>query len=193
MADSPDPYGIDLRLSDQGDLVVAPNGALTAVSGPENCGQALALRVRTHPGELPLQIDYGSHLASKLVGQKANDPDLARSIANVELRALVEADRRFLAARDIQATDLTADGTRLAIRLLLRLAGGEQLRVGDLGDVRLDEISAATVVDPTLDDTSIDAVTDDLAFLADANDDLNELPELDSFLNTDPTDPSDLF
>ena len=187
VAEFPDPYGIDLRLSDQGDLVVAPNGALTSIDGPENCAQALAMRIRTYPGELPLALDYGSHLASKLVGQKAGDPDLARSVANVELRALIEADPRFLSARDIQARDVTDDGTRLAVSLLLRLAGGEQLAVGDLADVRLDEISAASVIDPTLDDDALDAV-DDLAFLTDDSDDLDELPDLAAFLETDDDD-----
>lgn len=179
----PDPYGIDVRISDRGDLVVSPSGGLTDITGPENCAQALVLRARCYPGELPLQMDYGSNLAARLIGQKSLDADLARAQTNVELRAIVESDRRFLAARDVSVRDVTQSGDRLSVSLRLELAGGQQLAVGDLANVRIDEITGSSVVDPTLlDGSDIDAV-DDFAFLADDLDDLNELPDLESFLS----------
>lgn len=175
-----DPYGTDVRFSELGDLVVSPTGDLTSITGAENCAQALALRLRTFPGELPLQLAYGSQLAARLVGQKANDPDLARSIANVELRELLRQDRRFLAARDISATDLTPSGDRLAISLTLRLAGGEDLEISSLTDVRVDELVAT--IDPAAIDPELDVPIDEFAFLAD-NEDLDEMPELDDFID----------
>ena len=176
-----DPYGVDLRLSDDGDLVVDRTGALTAITGTENCAQALVLRARTYPGELPLQQDFGSGLEAALIGQKSLDPELAQARANVELRAIVESDRRFLAARNIEARDVTPDGTKLAVRLTLVLANGEQLQVSDLADVRTDEVTEAPTADSTLDSEDLDAIAD-FSFLGDDDvaADVDELAQIDS-------------
>lgn len=58
-------FGRDLSVSANGDLgVQTANGVsdFSVISGRPNVQQAILIRLRTDPGELPMQRDYGSHL-----------------------------------------------------------------------------------------------------------------------------------
>lgn len=174
-----DLYGVDVRLTDDGDLAVAPDGSVIDAAGPVNCAQALVLRMRCWPTELALHPNYGSTLERRLIGAKG-DPDLGRSAANAELRAAIESDRRFLSAREIAATINPDRPNILAISLKLRLADGDELDVTNLADLRADEI---LTVDPALlagDDALLDSED---TFLADDGDDFDELPDIEILLD----------
>lgn len=173
-----DEYGIDVAIGADGDLVVGPTGALALVGDTDNVVQALRLRMMTTPGELPLHPDYGSDLKRRLVGSKIDEP-FAASVANIELRRLLEQDQRFAAATDVTIRTGPETPNVEAVSATLVLAGGEQLTVESLADPRADEINfddAPTLADFS-DDPSLD--TFDGAGFSDLDDDL---PDLESFI-----------
>lgn len=177
-----DPYGIDLLLSDDGDLVVSPSGDITTITGAMNCAQTVVQRLRTRPGELPLHLDWGSTLDA-IVGTKALDETIAAAYAANEARALIDSDRRFLAVRDVQAQTAEGDVTRVAVRITLALALGEEVTVGDVATPRLDEVlvdDASTLAD--FDSSGDAALLDGLEDAAEAYDPEDETPELEEFL-----------
>lgn len=174
-----DPYGIDLLLTNDGDLAVTPAGDVALISGPLCCGQALISRFRVFPGELPLQQDYGSALARQ-IGQKSGDPTLIVSAINSELRTVIEDDPRFLSASKIAAIQNPNDDNQVAVRVEFVLAGGDRLETSDVaGAASLDTFDAQ----PELADS---LSSDDLAALAGANsdedDEADQVPDLDEFL-----------
>lgn len=166
--DPTDAYGIDLRLSSDGDLMVSRTGDLLTVQGPENVAHALTLRMRTYPGELPLHDEYGSALLSKVIGAKSSDDAILASQARIEVQRILESDRRFLAARDVTALVDPDDPTIATVSLTLELAGGDTLLVGDLTRPRIDQVI-----------TAADQLDSDLVEASDLFDD--EDPDLDDF------------
>lgn len=179
MADQ-DPYGVDVRLTDTGDLAVTRAGDLTAISGPTNCVQAMTLRMRSVPGDLPLHPDYGNDLGS-LVGGKSLDTGLIAGRANSLLRDALQSDRRFLAAKDITVAALDDTGQKVGVGLTLQLAGGEQISLLDLADVRLDEIDTVQI------DSEGFESDDDLAFLDGLE--LDEIPDLEESIDDPAYEP----
>lgn len=133
-------YGIDLRIDNDGDLVVGSNGDLILVEGAECVAQALMLRLRTALNSLPMHPEYGSALMTRLVGLKMADPALVLALVNTETRKLIASDRRFVAVISAEVTSDPAAQT-LAIPLSLRLAGGDALQVPDLMAGRADEMA----------------------------------------------------
>lgn len=189
--DNTDPYGIDLLLTPDGDLSVNPGGSLAVVAGPENCVQALQLRLRTHPDELPLHDDYGSALAAQAIGTKAGDDQLLAALARVEVQRILEADLRFLAARNLQAQTDPADPQRAQVSMRLELAGGEELIVSDLVEARIDEIDPGDP-DLSIDEMASDLDEDALAMLDAADYEAEDLGEPDDFADfLDLPDPPD--
>lgn len=157
--DPTDPYGVDLYLHPtSGDLVVGAHGGLAFIQGPENCAQALSLRARTYPGELPLHPDYGSILAATLIGQHTDDDLLAQATATREIRTILENDRRFAQATDLQTRIDPANPNARHVAVRLELAGGEALIVGNLADARVDELD---LTGSSADPETIDSLTDD--------------------------------
>lgn len=131
-------YGIDLRLTDDGDLALSNAGGLVAVRGARNCAQALRQRLLTPRGTLPLHEAYGSDLLRRLVGSKAQDAVLTIPYVQAELHTILEQDRRFVSVRDIRVIE---HGVQLAIACGLVLSSGEVLQVSDLANPRTDEVA----------------------------------------------------
>ncbi len=178
MADQDELYGTDVRITDAGDIAVTPSGDIGLISGPLNCVQALSMRLRTEPGELPLHPDYGNPIGD-LVGAKA-DEALMTGRANAILREALQADRRFLSADSIAAV-AGERGGRVSVSCRLRLAGGERIALSDLADVRLDEIDTVQLGAAGFESD------DDLAFLD--GQDLDEIPELEEGVDDPAFDP----
>lgn len=177
--DNTDPYGIDVRLGDDGDLVVDRAGGLVFVGGAENVAHALTLRLKTAPGDLALHPDYGSTLP-ELVGAK-QDPGIVEAQARGIGRAIVEEDRRFLGIGKVQATRLGPGAT--AVRMEVQLSDGTRLNVADATDVRLDEIDVTAATGIGGRAVSGDVLPEvDAALVDDTRDDLGEGPDLEAAL-----------
>lgn len=98
-----DPYGIDVALGDDGDLVVTAQGAVSDVDGADNVAQALRGRFRTRRGELYLHPDYGTTID---VGGRV-DVDLLRATALQEAGDVLRNDPRFLEVVDVTASTVS--------------------------------------------------------------------------------------
>lgn len=178
--DNTDAYGVDLYLDQQAaDLVVTAQGGLAFTQGPPNVVQALQNRLRTYPGELPFQPDYGSQLAAKLIGLKAGDLQLAEVTANLESRLILDSDPRMAAVRDIRASSDPATPSKLRVAMTLEMAGGETAVIGDLAQARVDELNLDSQVD--LDNFSVALDDDGLddPFADPSLDGLGDDPQLD--------------
>lgn len=195
MADEvPDPYGIDIALDAYGDVVVWPNGALGTVTGPDTCVQALRVRMLTLPGELTLHPEYGSTFPA-LVGRKL-DVDVLATEASNEVRRVVQADSRFLAGQNVEAHSVDGMPTAARVALEVVLAGGERIIVEDLAEPGID--SPVEVDDVDLDDVDLDALSDGDEFIAqdeDEADDLRDAVLLDDLVEADEpfASPDDTF
>lgn len=186
---STDPYGVDVLLTDNGDLAVNAAGQLQLLSGPLVCAQQMVMRLRTFPGELPLDLDYGNPIDT-VIGTKTGDPQLVVSKVNVELRQILEDDARFLRAQNIVAGyPDPADPTKTAVSLQLVLTGGDTLDLGDLaaGDVSLADFTATPDLATELGD---DTLPD---FTGDPGDPDDVLPDLDDELIDDGLAPGGVF
>lgn len=150
-------YGIDLRLTDGGDLAISPSGDLVPCVGATNAAQALVIRLRTPRASLPLHPNYGSGLL-QLVGSRSRDAALVAAQANGDLRAALDQDRRFVGIQDVTVTEA---GTAVGVSCSLLLAGGETLTAQDIGMPRTDELAIDV---PDLVDV---AALDDIVNLAD--------------------------
>ncbi len=175
-----DAYGIDLAIGPDGDLVITPTGDAATLSGPENCTQALLLRVRTYPGELPLHPDYGSGLADRVIGSKGIDSDLMAAQANVDLREIIDSDPRFLSASGITVSEVPENPRAARVGLRLRLADRDELVISDLLDVRVDEINPGEVLDVDLDGADLEFLGED-----------DELPDLELLYDPAPETAED--
>lgn len=143
--DPTDPYGVDLRLTDAGDLAVSSTGELAHVQGPLNVAQAMILRLRTWPDSLPLHPDYGNPLEERLVGRKALDFDLTRTEARAVASAIIDADRRVNAVRNITVDAIDDAGTGVRIGMELVLTNGEVLGVPDVLALDIDALDLTDV------------------------------------------------
>jgi hypothetical protein len=141
-----DPYGVDLLISPSGDLQVGPHGGLSTITGAYNCAQALAMRMKTTPGDLPLHPDYGSRFNSGVVGGKSDFTALT-ALASAELARLCKADSRFLGVTNVKVVPLNPSSPTPAesasVTATLQLSAGQSLSVADLLNPSVSE-----VVDP---------------------------------------------
>lgn len=183
-------YGVDLRLTDTGDLAISNGGDLVQSIGATNAAQAIVNRLRTPPGSLPLHPDYGSDLLTRLVGAKARDAQLVIAHVNTTARAMAEQDRRFVGMTDI-AVDTDASTIQIACAIVL--AGGERLLAADLGQPRTDELA----MDPadlndlaSLSDLADLGMTDIVAGIDAEDPDYGDVPDFAQLLDeADAPDP----
>lgn len=184
-----DPYGVDLALGLDGDLVVNSSGSLTAVAGPYNCSQAIVTRLRTTPGEVALHPDYGAAVAALFVAAKMDVGAVALQM-NADLQQMLLEDPRFVTA---QVTDWTApasaaypDGVQLGVTATL--VGGEQLSLDDVTDPAPSDVSLPQLVAPGIDPTLTYDPTSEQEYFADQPefDELSDLNMLQSIVNDTP-------
>ncbi len=185
MSDTPDPYGSDIAFTADGNLVVQANGALGMVDGPDTCVQAVRMRFQTSRGELDLHPDYGSDLQGH-IGDKL-DRDQLRSQATIELRRLVDGDRRFLGATDINASPAGDPGTRggdtgTIISCKMQLAAGDVLNVTDLTTPDLSV--SVSPSDTPIDDADVLPDLQEAEFVGNDPGELVELADAAAFADT---------
>lgn len=128
-----DPYGVDLAVDATFDLRATPAGDLAIVAGPDNCAQALFLRLSTPHGQLSLHPDYGSNVPDQ-VGAKRDLAALVSTV-NTDLQAVVADDVRFATANvgSVRSpATVGAPATTSLITATAELLGGEQLNIDDL-------------------------------------------------------------
>lgn len=184
-----DPYGIDIALTDDGDVVVTPAGQVGLIGGPANCIQAVTGRVRTIVGELPLHPEYGSAFPThKFIGRKLLDTLPIETEARRELNILLAEDPRFIAANGVQAIQDPNQPQTVQVKAALVLVGGQVVRIADLAAPRVDEISDPTindVGDTTLDPSVIDTsdVFNDFEFIAQDDNELTDLADAADLTN----------
>lgn len=131
-------YGVDLRMTDDGDLALSNGGDLVQAIGTVNAAQAVVLRLRTPTNSLPMHPDYGSDLLSRLIGSKAHDAELVAAHVITTGRRMSEQDRRFTGITDLV---VDTDTTTVRIGCSIALSGGEKLKSADLGSARVDELA----------------------------------------------------
>lgn len=110
-----DPYGTDLALDPTGQFVLTGTGDLATTSGPANVLGALARRLATALGGVPLHPTFGSRLADAVglpVGQ-------ATALRSYVLQAL-RADPRVAA---VPAVTVQVQGTVVTMQATVQLVG----------------------------------------------------------------------
>lgn len=184
--DTLDIYGTDIAIDPAtGDVIVGPDGALGTITGPDNCVQALKLRMATWPGELTEDPSYGSDF-QRIVGKKY-DPTVLAAEARTQLNDIAGTDARFLA---VDSTTATVDGQPTAVKVgvTLSLSGGEKIVVADLTDTDFD--ATVALADVSLDELLADdgATDEGDSFIAQDQaeaDDLRDAANLDAILTQD--------
>ena len=147
---SPDPYGIDIAFDASGDFVVTSTGDLAPSAGPLNVAQAVALRIKTPIGDLPLHIDYGSSIPSQFVGSKAVPAAIATRLQG-ELATMVSQDARVVSAvltgyQSPASTNLGASSSQFEV--LVTVIGGTQITLSDVANPQVSDLTAPVPVDP---------------------------------------------
>jgi hypothetical protein len=146
LPDPGDPLGIDVMLDATGDFVITGAGCLAICAGPENCIQALTLRMRTSRGDLMLHPDYGSQF-NETVGHK-DDPVLMLGVATADLANLIATDRRFIGVGNVNvAPHETQRGLVYTVSCDVYLTTDASIEVASLADPRV-----SSVIDPTYTD-----------------------------------------
>jgi phage baseplate assembly protein W len=183
-----DPYGVDLAIDPSGDLRVTASGSLGMVAGPDNCAQAVFLRLKTSVGELALHPNYGSQM-DDLVGSKQNPAGLLAAM-NSDLRSIVSDDPRFVTAKIIQVQAPAVSGqvgsTQLGVQA--QLFGGERVTLENTSDPSPSDVTLPTPSDPSLDPTLTWDPTSEREFFADGSelDTLNNLNTVQSMIDDYP-------
>lgn len=137
-----DPYGVDLAMTAAGDLAVAGSGSLATVGEAGVLAQALWLRTKSTPGELPLHEDFG---VSDPTGQKMNPAGIAALLGSQLIR-VPEHDGRFASVTITGATSpVEGDPTALALDVSVVAAGGTAFTVSGLPE----QAHISEVVNPT--------------------------------------------
>jgi hypothetical protein len=143
LPDPGDPLGVDVMLDATGDFLITGAGCLAITAGPENCVQALMLRMRTSPGDLPLHPDYGSQF-NEAVGHK-DDAVMMLGVATADLANLISTDRRFIGVGNVKVRpEETQRGLAYAVSCDLYLTTDAGIEVASLADPRV-----SSVIDPT--------------------------------------------
>jgi hypothetical protein len=92
-----DPYGSDIRIDSNGDIVVGEEGDLALVAGLTNLVQAINIRMQTSPGTLIRQTAYGLLSSPGDAGTEA-----ALSYVRTAFRSSLIADTRIRDASNIR-------------------------------------------------------------------------------------------
>lgn len=174
-----------------GDLIVTSAGELGAVAGVFNCAQAVFLRFKTTPGEVPLHPDFGSNIAGSLVGSKLNVGAVATQ-ANQDLQQIIAEDPRFTAAQVVitQQPASVNYPDSVALGIQATLVGGQQLTLLDVTDPAPSDVTDVQLVAPSIDPTLTYDPTTVQQFFADQSefDTLNDLNTLQAIVNDTPGD-----
>lgn len=133
-----DPYGVDLALNGSGDLVVWPNGALGTIEGPTNCVQALTDRLKTPVGSLPMDPNYGTGFQEE-IGKNTN-PVVTEARAQQAMSRIVESDKRFLAVKEIKASEVKGAPTTTAVSATLILVTGQEVKIADILTASIEDL-----------------------------------------------------
>ncbi len=149
-----DPYGLDIAFDATGDIRITQSGSLGLVTGVYNAAQAIFLRFKTQPGEVPLHPLYGSQLGGSLIGAKTNITGIVQE-ANADLAQMLSDDPRFNAASVLNYTRPASTNypESVALSIQATLAGGEQLILSNVTDPSPSDVSLPQFVDPTIDPT----------------------------------------
>lgn len=141
-----DPFGTDLVVSDEGDLVVWPTGALGVISGPDNAIQALKMRMRTALGDLQQHPSYGSGFHA-IIGGKSSRQGITGT-AFQEIRRLLAQDDRFLYAEGASVLERQENGAAAYdVGVTLFLVNGDAMLVQSLTTGAVDSIVETTATD----------------------------------------------
>jgi hypothetical protein len=112
--------GIDLALSNSGDLSFTSTGDLSLSYGLANAMQAAKLKLTIEQGTLNRHADYG--VVSVVGATNINDSTVQGQL----ITSIVEAfkvDKRFSAVERISITPATGDASGLLVQLVVKLAG----------------------------------------------------------------------
>ena len=184
-----DPYGIDIALDATGDIRVTASGSLGLVTGVYNAAQAVFLRFKTQPGEVPLHPLYGSQLGGTLIGAKTNITGIVQE-ANSDLTQMLSDDPRFTTAGVTSYTRPASPNYPESVMLAVQatLAGGEQLVLGNVTDPSPSDVSLTQFVDPSIDPTLTYDPLAEQEFFADEPefDTLEDLNSLQSIISDYP-------
>ena len=110
------PYGVDLKLSEDGDLILNADDSLRLVSGVPNFLQALKLRLTTPQGEASAFPNYG---LPATVGKRSSASAVGMAAASVRTQVL--SDPRTKEVEDVEVID---DGDHLMVRCDVTSIGG---------------------------------------------------------------------
>lgn len=111
---------VDLRLSDNNDLVFDSKGDLSLAYGLANAQQAIRTKVSVERGSMARHPQYGIAAVSGTPSTQSSQAKdkLSQSIVNV-----IKADRRFAGVDSLLITSLEDNGTGFLVQLVVRLAG----------------------------------------------------------------------
>jgi phage baseplate assembly protein W len=133
-----EPLGRDVVLSGDGDLVVWPSGSLGSIEGPPNCVQALTDRLKTPVGSLPMDPNYGTGFQAE-VGQNVN-PTVTEARAQQVMSRIVESDKRFLAVKEIKATEVHDEPNTTAVSATLILVTGQEVKIANILTASIEDL-----------------------------------------------------
>jgi len=123
---SRDPYGSDIQIDSNGNLVIQENGDFAKVSGIENIKQAINLRLNTEIGSLIKQSAYGIAAQAGFAGT-----DMALKYMKMAIRATVTQDPRIESVENIKIR-LASDALTLGMNI--NIVGYEKSIPLELGD-----------------------------------------------------------
>lgn len=108
---SRDPYGCDIRLDSDGNLIIQENSDFSLVCGIENVRQAVDLRLNTSVGSLIKQSAYGITAQAGFAGS-----EMAIRYLKMAIRATLVQDPRIEAVNNV-IVSLDSDALRISMEV----------------------------------------------------------------------------
>ena len=112
-----DPYGTDIRIDDDGKLVVQENSDLATISGVTNVEQAINVRLGTEAGSLIKQTAFGMSIQAGLAGT-----DIAIKYLKIAIRTTLTQDPRI---RNVTDMIVNINGDTVSVGMNINLIGIE--------------------------------------------------------------------
>jgi hypothetical protein len=121
--------GIDLAISDDGDLILTSNGDLRLSYGVDNAIQAIKLKMVTELGSLTYHPDFG---LINVIGNINSDINGTKASIIESIRGQIETDSRFDRIENISVdylvNNVTNEGVAaIAISLSVKMAGSDRI------------------------------------------------------------------